>query len=131
MSGGEIIVIFLVILLLFGSEKLPDLARTLGKGMNEFHKAKEEIQRELVDTSREIQKEAREIQENFEQEVAQVKHDLHPSESSSRKHMPRTEDGLIRTAFGTIKADEPYGRNDESDSSAPAEPSAGPNPLQK
>ena len=36
MSGGEIIVIFLVMLLLFGSKKLPDLARTLGKGMHEF-----------------------------------------------------------------------------------------------
>jgi len=34
-SGGEIVVVLLVFLLLFGAKKLPDFAKSLGKGMNE------------------------------------------------------------------------------------------------
>ena len=43
LSGGEIIIIFLVILVLFGADKIPDLARSFGRGMNEFKKATDEI----------------------------------------------------------------------------------------
>ena len=39
----EIIVILLVVLLLFGAKRLPDLARALGKSVNEFKKAKDGI----------------------------------------------------------------------------------------
>ncbi|MFQ5707130.1 MAG: twin-arginine translocase TatA/TatE family subunit [bacterium] len=44
MSFGmpEIILIFLVILLLFGAKKLPELARGLGKGLREFKDATKE-----------------------------------------------------------------------------------------
>jgi sec-independent protein translocase protein TatA len=38
----EIILIFLVILLLFGAKKLPELARGLGKGIREFKQATKE-----------------------------------------------------------------------------------------
>ncbi len=37
----ELIIIFLIILLLFGSTKLPELARGMGKAMREFRKAAE------------------------------------------------------------------------------------------
>lgn len=37
----ELIIIFLIILLLFGSTKLPELARGMGKAMREFKKATE------------------------------------------------------------------------------------------
>lgn len=43
----ELIVIFLVILLLFGSKRLPELARGLGKGIREFKKATSELKDEL------------------------------------------------------------------------------------
>ncbi len=39
----EIILIILVLLLLFGGKKIPELMKGLGKGMNEFKKAKEEM----------------------------------------------------------------------------------------
>ena len=44
MSPGplEIIVILLVVLLLFGAKRLPDLARSLGKSLNEFKRGREE-----------------------------------------------------------------------------------------
>ena len=44
----EMIVIFLIVLLLFGAKKIPDLARGIGKGMGEFKKAKQEFEREIT-----------------------------------------------------------------------------------
>jgi len=43
----EMIVIFLIVLLLFGAKRIPDLARGIGKGMGEFNKAKQEFEREI------------------------------------------------------------------------------------
>ncbi len=42
------IIIFVVILLLFGAKKIPELARGLGKSMGEFKKAREEFEREIT-----------------------------------------------------------------------------------
>ncbi len=43
----EMIVIFLIILLLFGAKKIPELARGIGKGMGEFKKAKTDFEDEI------------------------------------------------------------------------------------
>ena len=54
LSLTEILVIFLVILLLVGAKKLPELARSLGRASYEFKKAKDDIlkeTRELADAS--------------------------------------------------------------------------------
>ena len=52
MLGGigaqELILIFLVILLLFGARRIPEIAQGLGKGMKEFRKAMKETQDELT-----------------------------------------------------------------------------------
>lgn len=39
---GELLIVLLVILLLFGARRLPDLARSLGKSLSEFKKGREE-----------------------------------------------------------------------------------------
>ncbi|MBS0659421.1 MAG: twin-arginine translocase TatA/TatE family subunit [Verrucomicrobia bacterium] len=46
-GGPELILIFLLVLILFGAKKLPELARGLGQAANEFRKAKDEFNREL------------------------------------------------------------------------------------
>jgi sec-independent protein translocase protein TatA len=43
----ELIIIMFIILLVFGSKKLPELAQGLGKGIREFKRASSEIQDEL------------------------------------------------------------------------------------
>ena len=43
----ELVIIFLAVLLLFGGKKIPEIARGLGKGMREFKRAANDIQREL------------------------------------------------------------------------------------
>ena len=47
MGMGQIILILLVVLLLFGAKKLPDLARGLGQGIKEFKKATRDVQDEF------------------------------------------------------------------------------------
>ena len=47
LGWGEIVVIFLAILLLFGAKRIPELARGLGKSLGEFRKAKDEFDREI------------------------------------------------------------------------------------
>jgi sec-independent protein translocase protein TatA len=52
MLGGigaqELLLIFLVILLLFGAKRIPEIAHGLGKGMREFKKAMKEAQDEIT-----------------------------------------------------------------------------------
>jgi sec-independent protein translocase protein TatA len=52
---GELVIIFLVILLIFGPKKLPQLARGLGKGINEFKDAVETGKKEILDTKNSIE----------------------------------------------------------------------------
>lgn len=46
----EILLILLIVLLLFGARKIPDLARSLGKGIKEFKKGMHEIESAPDDT---------------------------------------------------------------------------------
>jgi sec-independent protein translocase protein TatA len=46
-GGQELIVILLIILVLFGAKKLPELARGMGQAIREFQKAKDEFSDEL------------------------------------------------------------------------------------
>ncbi len=47
--------IFVVILLLFGAKKLPELARGIGKSMGEFKKARDDFEREITRAEDEAQ----------------------------------------------------------------------------
>lgn len=47
LGAGEIILILLVILLLFGAKKIPELAQGLGKGMKEFKKSLKDVEEEI------------------------------------------------------------------------------------
>jgi len=48
-SGASIALIVVVVLLLFGGKKIPELMKGLGKGIKEFKDAKEDIQKEIED----------------------------------------------------------------------------------
>lgn len=47
LGTGEIILILLVVLILFGSKKIPELAQGLGKGIREFKKAMRDVEDEI------------------------------------------------------------------------------------
>jgi sec-independent protein translocase protein TatA len=47
LAGPDMIVVLLIILLLFGAKKLPELARGMGRAVKEFSAARDEIERGL------------------------------------------------------------------------------------
>ena len=47
LGGQEIILVFLVVLLLFGGNKIPELMRGLGKGIREFNSARSNVEDEI------------------------------------------------------------------------------------
>ncbi len=55
-GGNELLLILLVVLLLFGPKKIPELARGLGKGINEFKKAQSNLQDEIEKAAESEQK---------------------------------------------------------------------------
>ena len=49
-GAGELLVIALVALLIFGPKKLPELLKGLGKGLREFKKAVNQVEEEIKDS---------------------------------------------------------------------------------
>ena len=68
-SGGEIFIILLIVFLVFGPSKIPEIARSLGRMMNEVKKASSDISREFrKETSsieRAIDKSTEDLSDNF------------------------------------------------------------------
>jgi len=55
MPGGiEIFIVVLIILLLFGAKRIPELARGIGQGIQEFRKASDDIKKEIDKGSEDV-----------------------------------------------------------------------------
>jgi len=71
-SGAEIFVIFVIVLMLFGADKIPGIARELGKGMRQLKDATNDIKREIQDTA-EKQGIDTEFTQDIKKEVTKIK----------------------------------------------------------
>jgi sec-independent protein translocase protein TatA len=58
----EWVVILMIVLVLFGAKKLPELAKSLGQGMNEFRKARQEFDKELQVAAQDLKAEPKSVQ---------------------------------------------------------------------
>ncbi len=72
-SGGEFILVILAVLLLFGSDKIPDFARLVGKGMKEFRKATEDIKREINVETKDLREEIKKGEKVIRDEINNIK----------------------------------------------------------
>ena len=81
-SGAEIVFIFFIILLIFGADKIPTIARGLAKGITQVKQATNEIKSEIqksadIDPTQkiggEIQKEINQVKKDFEELTNSVK----------------------------------------------------------
>lgn len=91
-SGGEIFVILLVVVMVFGADKLPEIARELGKGMRQIKNATNDIKREIqntaekndidIDVAAKVRNEVNRIKDNFDDfsnPIKKVKDDIEKS----------------------------------------------------
>ncbi len=58
LGTNEIVIILVIVLLLFGGKKIPELMRGLGKGVREFNDAKTNVKKEIEESSNEIKNSA-------------------------------------------------------------------------
>ena len=56
-SAGELMVILLAAFIVFGPSKIPEIARKIGRGMNEIRRASDEIKREITKETRKFENE--------------------------------------------------------------------------
>jgi sec-independent protein translocase protein TatA len=56
LGGPEVFIIVLVILLMFGAKRIPDLAKGVGKGVREFKDAMSGVQNEIKDSINDVKK---------------------------------------------------------------------------
>ena len=73
-SGAEIVFVFFIILLIFGADKIPSIARGLAKGMTQVRNATNEIKSE-IQKSADIEP-TKSITSEFTKEIDQVKDDF-------------------------------------------------------
>ncbi len=58
LGGSELTIILVVVLLLFGGKKIPELMRGLGRGIREFNNARANIETEIKDGIRDAERDA-------------------------------------------------------------------------
>jgi sec-independent protein translocase protein TatA len=91
-SGGEIFIIILVIFIIFGPDKIPEIARWIGKGMNEVKKATNEIKEEIEKETGDITKITKQLKKDIEKETGDLKNIT--GKSAAGKKAPKEEPHL-------------------------------------
>ncbi|MDG2150829.1 MAG: twin-arginine translocase TatA/TatE family subunit [Polaribacter sp.] len=85
-SGPEIIVIMLIVVMVFGADKIPEIARGLGKGMRQVKDATNDLKKEIKDSSeknkidtniaKDLNKEVAAVQDNIEDITGPIKRSM-------------------------------------------------------
>jgi sec-independent protein translocase protein TatA len=74
-SGPEIFVVMLIVVMLFGADKIPEMAKGLGKGMRQLKDATNDIKREITESA-EKQGIDTEFTKGINKEINKVKDDI-------------------------------------------------------
>ncbi len=72
LGGGEVLLIFLVILIFFGPKKIPELATSLGKGLRKFRDAKEGLEDQLKTVMKEPMEVLQTAKSQFDQHLTEA-----------------------------------------------------------
>lgn len=86
-SGGELLVIIIVVFLVFGPDKMPEIARKIGKAMNQMKKASNDISREFRNQTSDLTNEIASVQNKVKEEVNKVNREINSTKGSIMKNM--------------------------------------------
>ena len=73
---GELVVVFFFVLLFFGADSIPKIARTLGRGIRQMKDATQDIQEEIKKSSSGITDELKKSTSGFTDEITKVESDV-------------------------------------------------------
>ena len=82
-SGAELVFVFFIVLLVFGADKIPEIARGLGKGMTQVKNATNEIKNEI---QRSAQKEGLDTK-GIQKQIDEVKEELNDLTDSIKRNL--------------------------------------------
>lgn len=80
-SGGELIVVMLLVVMLFGADKIPEIARGIGKGIKQVRNAASDIQNEIKDSSKD------EELDKFKKRLEEEKKDIEEISGSIKRRL--------------------------------------------
>ncbi|MGB1020600.1 MAG: Sec-independent protein translocase subunit TatA/TatB [Flavobacteriaceae bacterium] len=83
-SGAEIVFVFFIVLLVFGADRIPSIARTLAKGMTQVRQATNDIKRE-IQKSVDVESPTKKITKDITDEVDKVKEDFNNLSDSIKR----------------------------------------------
>jgi len=86
-GGTEIIFILFIVVLVFGADKLPEIARGLGKGMRTLRDATNDIKHEVTKSAKESNLIDTDAAKEIQQEINKVKDDLENFTGSVKRNM--------------------------------------------
>lgn len=107
-SGGEIFIIILVIYIVFGPGKIPEIARWLGKGINEVKRATSEIRDEFDRETGDIRNATGRIKDDFTREFTEVR-------KATEKAAPDLKPDHAVELASDETPDDPYKLNETDD----------------
>jgi len=76
-GGSEIVFIIMIVVMLFGADKVPDIARTLGKGMAQLKNATNDIKSEIQKSAEDNGFDKKSLTGGFTEEIDNVKQGFH------------------------------------------------------
>jgi sec-independent protein translocase protein TatA len=75
-GGSEIFIIMLFALMFFGADKIPEIAKGLGKAMREFKKASDDIKAEINNSMVDVKSDLNDIKEDLTKSMDPIKEDI-------------------------------------------------------
>jgi len=85
-GAAEIMVILLIVVLVFGADKLPEIARGLGKGMRQLRDASNDIKQEVSKSAKENNIIDSDVTKNVQEEINKIKDDLEDFTGSLKRN---------------------------------------------
>ncbi|MGK0324714.1 MAG: sec-independent protein translocase protein TatA [Polaribacter sp.] len=85
-SGPEIMVIMLIVVMVFGADKIPEIARGLGKGMRQIKDATNDIKKEINDSAKSSDLETN-VDKDIQKEINKVKDNIDDLTGPIKRHL--------------------------------------------
>src|SRR5579872_2544848 len=102
LGGGEMLLIFLVILVLFGPKKIPELATSLGKGLRKFREAKDGLEDQLKTAMKEPMEALQTAKSNFDMHVNAAAQQVQEASKALEANVPASTPAPLPAPAQTI-----------------------------